>query len=109
MAERDGLEPVFLDQVHALMRDHSMQRARALEKAGVIVEEEVRHFERWLRRLPLRPLRAEMYNTVENILAKWRSTQPGAVRQLRVSLHRSMEQAFRGIDGSSGNATPTNP
>ena len=108
MAEKDGLEPIFLDQVHALMRDHTIQRARALEKAAAIVAEESTQFERWLRRLPLRPLRAEMYNTLETILTKWRTTQPGAVQHLRVSLHRSMEQAFRGIDPGARNSTPTN-
>lgn len=109
MAEKDGLEPIFLDQVHALMKDHSIQRAGALEKASIIVAEEANHFERWLRRLPLRPLRAEMYNTLETILAKWRTTQPSAVQHLRVSLHRSMEQAFRGIDSGTRNSAPTNP
>lgn len=109
MAEKDGLEPIFLDQVHALMKDHSIQRAGALEKASIIVAEEANHFERWLRRLPLRPLRAEMYNTLETVLAKWRTTQPSAVQHLRISLHRSMEQAFRGIDSGTWNSTPTNP
>ena len=109
MAERDGLEPIFLDQVHALMRDHTMQRANAMEKASTIVAEEATGFERWLRRLPLRPLRAEMYNTLETVLAKWRTTQPSAVQHLRISLHRSMEQAFRGIDPGIRNSTPTNP
>ena len=93
----------------ALMRDHTTQRASALEKAAIIVADEATHFEGWLRRLPLRPLRAEMYNTLESILAKWRSTQPGAVQHLRISLHRSMEQAFRGIDSGIRNVTPTNP
>ena len=109
MAERDGLEPIFLDQVHALMRDHTMQRASALEKAAAIVDDEAAGFNRWLHRLPLRPLRAEMYNTLETVLARWRSAQPGAVQHLRISLHRSMEQAFRGIDSSIRNSTPTNP
>lgn len=108
MAERDGLEPIFLDQVHALMREHNLQRASALERASTIVAEEANHFERWLRHLPLRPLRAEMYNTLETILSKWRPTQPNAVQHLRISLHRSMEQAFRGIDAGIRNSPPTN-
>jgi glutamyl-tRNA reductase len=108
MAERDGLEPIFLDQVHELMRDHATERGSALDKAATIVAEEATHFEQWLRRLPLRPLRAEMYNSLEKILARWRSTQPRAVRHLRVSLHRSLEQAFRGIDIGAGNSTPIN-
>lgn len=105
MAERDGLEPIFLDQVHELMRDHTKQRGSALEKAATIVAEEATHFEHWLRRLPLRPLRAEVYNSLETILANWRSSQPTAVRHLRVALHRSLEQAFRGIDIGAGNGT----
>ena len=109
MAVRDGLEPVFLDQVHALMRDHAAQRGSALEKAAAIIGEETARFEQWFRRLPLRPLRAEVYNSLETVLTKWRTTQPGAVRQLRVSLHRSLEQAFLGIDSGSWNGPSTIP
>lgn len=108
MAERDGVEPIFLDQVHELMRDHMMQRGAALEKAAAIVAEEVSQFEQWLCRFPLRPLRAEMYNSLETILARWRSSQPKAVQHLRVTLHRSLDQAFRGIDFGAANVAPTN-
>lgn len=108
MAERDGLEPIFLDQVHELMRDHTIQRGAALEKAAAIVTEEATQFEHWLCRFPLRPLRAEMYNSVETILARWRSSQPKAVQHLRVTLHRSLEQAFRGIDFGVASGPATN-
>lgn len=109
MAERDGVEPIFLDQVHALMRDHAAQRGSAIEKATSIVAEEANRFEQWLRQLPLRPLRAEMYNSLEAVLAKWRGSQPGAVRHLRVSLHRSLEQAFQGMESGARASIPTNP
>jgi glutamyl-tRNA reductase len=76
------------------MRERNRQRVDALARAEQIVEEETLRFEKWHGQLPVRPIRADMYTSVEMVLNKWRARQPDAVRHLRVALHRSLDQAF---------------
>ena len=102
LAQRDGLQAIFLDQLHQQMRERTRIRKDALAQAAHIVAEESARFETWWDQWPLRPIRAEMYASLETVLAKWRSTQPLAVRQLRVALHRTLETAF----GSASAAPP---
>lgn len=97
LAGRDGLQTVFLDQLHQQMREWGKQKGDALKRGEQIVSEEAARCEEWLRRRPLQPMRAEMYNSLESVLKRWYLAQPGAVKQLRVSLHRSLDQAFRMI------------
>jgi len=94
VAGRDGLQAIFLDQVHQRMRERSRIRATAVAEAEKIVEDEVGRFERWRMQSPLRPIRADLYGTIETVLGRWRSTQPAAVRHLRVAIHRALGSAF---------------
>ena len=94
LAQRDGLQAIFLDQLHQQMRERTRIRKDALARAEHIAAEEAARFATWWLQWPLRPIRAEVYASLETVLAKWRSTQPGAVRHLRVALHRTLETAF---------------
>lgn len=95
LAGRDGLHAIFLDQLQQQMKERNRIRGGALEKAERIVAEEATRFEKWWGQWPLRPIRAEMYASLEAVLGKWRPAQPGVVRHLRVALHRTLEHAFR--------------
>jgi glutamyl-tRNA reductase len=94
VAGRDGIDVFHLDQLHQQMRERNRQRGNALAQAEQIVEQESLRFDKWYGQLPVRPIRAEMYASVEMVLSKWRSSQPAAVRHLRGALHRSLDQAF---------------
>jgi len=97
LAGRDGLYAVFLDQLHGQMRERARHRAGAIEKAEFILAEELERFEQRMARWPLQPFRTEVYSTIEQVLGRWRMQQPDAVRQLRVALHRTLEQTFRSV------------
>jgi len=94
VAGRDGLQAIFLDQVHQRMRERSRIRATAVAEAERIIEDEVDRFDRWRMQSSLRPIRADLYGTIETVLGRWRSTQPAAVRHLRVAIHRALGSAF---------------
>lgn len=94
LAACDGLHAVFLDQLHGQIREQSRLRRGALDSAERIVEAEASRFELWWRQWPLRPIRADVYSSLESVLGRWRATQPGAVKHLRVALHQTLEKAF---------------
>lgn len=95
LAQRDGLNVIVLDQLHWHSEGRARIRQEALAQAERIVESESLRFEKWWAQWPLRPIRADVYASLEIVLSRWRSAQPGAVRHLRVALHRTLEQAFR--------------
>lgn len=97
MAARDGVHAVFLDQLHQKMRERSRLRREAVEEAERIVAAESGRFEAWRRALPLQPLRSDVYASVESVLSRWRLLQPHATRELRVALHRTLEQTFGAV------------
>ena len=106
LADQDGLEVIVLDQLHLQMRERYRQRGDALLQARQIVGHEVLRFEQWRSELPVRPIRAEMYASVETVLSKWRTEQPGAVRHLRAAIHRGLEQAFGTLGLPAGVSRP---
>lgn len=97
LAGARGLHSVSLDYIHYLVRERTRCRAESLARAAGIVEEEAMRLDRWWTEIPLRPMRAEIYSAVESVLSRWRPDQPGAVRQLRISIHRSLQQTFRSV------------
>lgn len=97
LAGRDGLLTISLDDVHSLLRARGRHRAASLGLAQRILEEEVARMDRRWREWPLRPMRAELYSTLETVLRRWHSDQPDAVRHLRNSIHRSLHEAFGSV------------
>ncbi|MBI2688864.1 MAG: hypothetical protein HYX27_21385 [Acidobacteria bacterium] len=93
-AGSDGLQAIFLDQLQRHMRDRLQVTAGDVAGAEQIIAAEAERFGAWERQLPLQPIRAEVYASLEGVLGKWRDMQPAAVRHLRIALHRTLEQAF---------------
>jgi len=102
LAQRDGLDVILLDQLHRQMRERTRFQKETLILAEKIAVEEAARFESWWVRRPLRPIQAEMYAALEQVLSNWRATQPAVVKHLRVALHRTLENAF----GSASLASP---
>lgn len=114
VAGRDGLLSVSLNDLHGEVSERSRHRQSALDAAQTILAEEVERFERRMAQWPLRPFRAEVYATMGEVLSRWRTEQPDAVRQLRVALHRMLDEAFSSVlpchsDAIRGNQSSPEP
>lgn len=97
LAPRDGIHAIFLDQLHQQMKELSRIRRDSLELAEAIVAEESARYLHWWRQWPLRPIRADIYASVEAVLNRWREEHPGPIRQLRIALHRNLGVAFTSL------------
>jgi glutamyl-tRNA reductase len=95
LAARDGIDAVFLDELHQQIKDRTRLCNEAVAQAEIIVSEEVRRFERWLRQYPFRAVRADIYGVIEAALARWRGRHPAMVQRLRASLHKTLHTTFQ--------------